>query len=166
MVLRSGWSLDLSREDPATGNAWDLGRREVRERVRQLVRDTRPFIVKGSPPCTMFCGFQNLGKGKRDEDLFQKKLEEAKKHVRFCVEIYRMKIASGRFFSHEHPNSASSWAMPEVVGLAMFAGVVTAVCDMCAYGMLAKDKYGIAPGERRTRLMRNSPEGFKREKDI
>ena len=139
MVLRPGWSLDLTREDPATGKAWDLSRREVRERVRQLVRDTRPFIVIGSPPCTMFCGLQNLRNGKRDEDLFQKKLEDAKKHVRFCVEIYRMQIASGRFFLHEHPNSASSWAMPEVVGLAMLAGVDTAVCDMCAYGMVAED---------------------------
>ena len=162
MVLRPGWSLDLTREDPATGKAWDLSRREVRERVRQLVRDTRPFIVIGSPPCTMFCGLQNLRNGKRDEDLFQKKLEDAKKHVRFCVEIYRMQIASGRFFLHEHPNSASSWAMPEVVGLAMLAGVDTAVCDMCAYGMVAEDKEGVAPAKKRTRLMSNAPEVLKR----
>ena len=94
MARRPGWSLDLAREDPATRKVWDFSRHEVRERVR-LVRDRRPFIIIGSPPCTMFCGLQNLRNGKRDEDLFQKKLEDAKKHVRFCVEVYRMQIASG-----------------------------------------------------------------------
>ena len=45
----------------------------------------------------MFCGFQDLRKSKRDEHLFQKKLGDAKKHIRFWVEIYRMQMASGRF---------------------------------------------------------------------
>ena len=110
----------------------------------------------------MFCGLQNLRNGKRDEDLFQKKLEDAKKHVRVCVEIYRMQIASGRFFLQEHPNSASSWAMPEVLGMAALAGVDTTVYDMCAYGIVAEDKDGVAPAKKRTRLMSNASEVLKR----
>ena len=54
MELKPGWSLDLTREDPATGKPWDISQPAVRNRVRALVRDTQPFIVIGSPPCTMF----------------------------------------------------------------------------------------------------------------
>ena len=61
--LKPGWSLDLTREDPLTGKPWDLGKASVRRRVRALVQDTEPFMVIGSPPCTLFCAMQNLSKG-------------------------------------------------------------------------------------------------------
>ena len=102
----------MTRDDPLTGEPWDLGRHEVRERVRKLIRDTKPFMVIGSPPCTMFCALQNLNKSKRDEGVFTKRLENAKRHIRFCIELYMMQVNGGRFFLHEHPDSASSWQMP------------------------------------------------------
>ncbi len=138
--LLPGWSLDLTREDPLTGEPWDMAKHEVRERVRKLVRDTKPFMVIGSPPCTMFCSLQDLNKGKRDEEEFQRKLEVAKKHVRFCLELYQLQVDEGRFFLHEHPNSSTSWSMPEVIKMIALEGVDTTVCDMCAYGLEAEDK--------------------------
>ena len=110
----------------------------------------------------MFCGLQNLGKGKRDETLFQKRLAVAKNHVKFCVEVYRMQIQAGRFFLHEHPDSSTSWQMPEVVSLQMMEEVYVNVCDMCAYGMVAVDGQGEAPAKKRTRFMSNSYEIVKR----
>ena len=71
-ALKPGWSLDLTRDDPTTGTPWDLSKPEVRERVRKMVRETKPFVVIGSPPCTMFCPLQSLGKGKRNEAEFQR----------------------------------------------------------------------------------------------
>ena len=157
--LRPGWSLDLTRNDPSTGEAWDLSKRNVRERVRKLVQETKPFIVIGSP---MFCGLQNLSRGRRNEEIYQANLESAKKHVRFCIEIYRLQMQAGRFFLHEHPNSASSWKMPEVVALAATENVGITTCDMCAYGLVTEDKIGIAPAEKRTRFLSNAPEVLKR----
>ena len=66
-ILRPGWSLDLTMDDPLTGQPWDLGKREVRARVRKLVAESKPFMLIGSPPCTMFSTLQNLSKAKRDE---------------------------------------------------------------------------------------------------
>ena len=66
-ALKPGWSLDLTRDDPVTGKPWDLGKPEVRERVRKMVHETKPFIVIGSPPCTLFCPLQELSKNKRNE---------------------------------------------------------------------------------------------------
>ena len=160
--LKPGWSLDLTREDPLTGEAWDLGKHEVRERVRKLVRDTKPFMLIGSPPCTLFCALQNLQKGKRDEKAFQRRLENAKRHVMFCIELYTMQLRGGRFFLHEHPESASSWRLPEIMQMVLMDGVLTTVCDMCAYGMVAEDELGEAPAKKCTRLMSNSPEVIKR----
>ena len=34
---------------------------------------------------------------------------------------------------HEHPNSATSWLMPEAQALASMTGVMTTTCSMCAY---------------------------------
>ena len=66
MELKPGWSLDLTREDPATGKPWDISQPAVKNRVEALVKDTQPFIVIGSRPCTMFCQLQNLGKRLRE----------------------------------------------------------------------------------------------------
>ena len=64
-----------------------------------------------------------------------------------------MRIGIGRFFVHEHQKSASSCALPGIVGLAMAAGVDTTACDMCAYGMGAEDQEGVAPAEKCMRLI-------------
>ena len=67
-----------------------MSRRDVRARVKTLIHDTKPFILTGSPPCTMFSSFQNLHKSKRNQVEFQRKLKVAKKHMRFCVSLYKI----------------------------------------------------------------------------
>ena len=160
--LTPGWSLDLTRNDPSTEKPWDFTKREARERARQLVRTTEPLLVIGSPPCTMFSPLQNLNKNKWDAEEHKKAMHTAQEHVKFCLEIYRMQAQAGRYFLHEHPNAASSWEMPEVMKLAMQPCVDMAVCDMCAFGLMVRDRNGWALAEKRTRLMSNSPEILKR----
>ena len=73
-----------------------------------------------------------------------------------------MQRSAGRCFLHEHPNTATSWQMPEVVAFASKSDVETAVCDMCAYGMKVRDGEGEAYARKSTRLMSNAPEVLKR----
>ncbi len=160
--LTPGWSLDLTREDPLTGKPWDLSRYAVRRRVKQIIQDTEPFMVIGSPPCTMFSPMQNLNAGRMDPKAAEKALHAAKEHVKFCLELYRIQMLAGRYFLHEHPNAASSWSMPEVVKMLMEDDVDVVTCDMCAYGLSIDDPLGHALVEKRTRLMSNSPEVLKR----
>ena len=89
-------------------------------------------------------------------------MKDAREHIKFCIELYRSQIASGRFFMHEHPHSASSWQLPEVMELLCHRDVESVTCDMCAYGMVSEDENGIAPAQKRTRIMSNSPEVLKR----
>ena len=73
-----------------------------------------------------------------------------------------MQRSAGRCFLHEHPNTATSWQMPEVVAFASKPDVETAVCDMCAYGMQVRDGEGEAYARKSTRLMSNAPEVLNR----
>ena len=56
------------------------------------MEESKPFMLIGSPPCTMFSTLQNLSKAKRNEEEFNLKMEIARKHVRFCVELYKIQL--------------------------------------------------------------------------
>ena len=127
-----------------------------------MVRETVPFLVIGSPPCTMFSSLQNLSKNRRCEVEFKKAMRIAKEHVKFCLGIYKIQMKAGRYFLHEHPNSASSWSMPEVVEMMAHEDVDVTTCDMCAYGLKTSDDIGEALVEKRTKLMSTPPEVLKR----
>ena len=113
--LTTGFSLDLTMNAPMIGRPWDLSRREVRARVKTLVSDTKLFFLIGSPVCTMLSSLQNLRKSKRNQSEFQRKVDAAKKHVRFCVSLYKRQTAEGRYLFHEHPRDATPCAMEEVI---------------------------------------------------
>ena len=130
--------------------------------MRGLVRDSKPFMLLGSPPCTMFSVLQNLSKANRDEEEFNLKMETAKKHIRFCLELYGMQLEGGRHFLHEHPKNATSWTMREVQEFAETPGVLTAECDMCAYGLKIVDEKGEALVQKRSKFLTSSPEVCKR----
>ena len=110
----------------------------------------------------MFSSLQNLSKSKRNEEEFEIKMEVARKHIRFCVELYKMQLEGRRHFLHEHPKSSTSWTMKEMQELAETPGVLTAVCDMCAYGLKIRDEKGEALVEKRSKFLTSSPEVCKR----
>ena len=63
---------------------------------------------------------------------------------------------AGRKYVFEHPASATSWKMPELIELALLDGAHASVFHMCQYGMTAADKVGSAPVYKPTRILTNS----------
>ena len=161
-TLRPGWSLDLTTVDPRTGERWDLSRPEVQKRVRNLVRETQPYFVIGSPPCTAFSPLQEISRAKRDPKVMEQQLRKAKAHIRFCVEIYKMQLAGRRHFIHEHPEKSKAWNMPEMVEMMARPEVGAVVCHMCGFGMMSEDKDGRGLVRKATRIMTSSGEVLKR----
>ena len=92
--MKPGWSLDLTRSDPKTGQAWDLSDAKVQARVKRMVMESKPLFVIGSPPCTAFSVMQNANKGKRDPKVVASEMREAEAHMRFCIEIYMIRPLS------------------------------------------------------------------------
>ena len=50
--MKAGFSLDLTvrRRD---GKNWDFSLKAMRDEATQMVIDDEPFMLVGSPPCTM-----------------------------------------------------------------------------------------------------------------
>ena len=113
-TLRPGWSLDLLTKDPTTGKPWDLSERKIQAKVIKLIKDTEPFCIVGSPPCTPFSQLQGLNKARRDPNIVEKELRLGKLHMKFCIDVYSMQVKAGRHFAHEHLAGSTAWKMPEV----------------------------------------------------
>ena len=78
--------------------------------------------------------------------------------VNLCSEKHdRLQVDSGRFFIHEHPNSASSWKMPEMTKLMGDINVDKVFGHMCRFGMESKDGQGVGPVKGPTGFLSNSP---------
>ena len=103
-----GWIRDFDRKDPLTGRPGDLSKRAARKRMQQLFRETKPFMLIGSPPGNFFCHLQNLSRRRCDPKVFAKRLADAPKHIKLCSGLYEMQRSAGRYFLHEHPNTATS----------------------------------------------------------
>ena len=153
--IKGLWSLDLMVMDPLDGQPWDFNNRSKRTRAMQIIQRDRPSLVIGSPMCTAFSLLQNLGKESNKEKK-EKLLKNAVMHVRFCCEIYKLQVAEGRYFLHEHPQTASSWKLKCVQEVEKLEGVMTMVAHMCQYGMTSKDDQGFGPVLKPTKFMGNS----------
>ena len=64
-VLRPGWSLDITMDDPEDGKPWDLSRKDKRRKLIEMVKHGKPYLLIGSRPCTAFSALQGLSEGKR-----------------------------------------------------------------------------------------------------
>ena len=64
---------------------------------------------------------------------FAKNIEQAKRHVSCCAEIYERQRQAGRLFLHEHPWMATSWALDCIIKLEGYDDVRKIRTDMCQF---------------------------------
>ena len=76
--------------------------------------------------------------------------------MRFAIKIYRLQVEGGRFFIHEHPNSASSWKLQEMAKFMDDIGIGKVVGHMCRFGMESQDEQGIGLVKKPTGFLSNS----------
>ena len=56
--------------------------------------------------------------------------------------LYEEHLNEGRWFLHEHPNSATYCKLPEMLALMTDLGITRAVAQSCRYSMRASDHMG------------------------
>ena len=98
MGLVPGHSLDFT-------NRWDFSKAGDRIRAWRLLKSTTPYVVIGSPPCTLFSMPQELNLHMHKDDAewlrkFDQRWHDAVQHINFCVQVYRWQINNGRHFIH------------------------------------------------------------------
>ena len=101
MDIKSGYDFDLEID---------------RARFWKNIKEEKPMLVIGSPPCTLFSKLQELNKfmyrdSKAWMEKFQERMLQAKRYVSFCLKIYEYQRSEGRYFLHEHPWLATSWQL-------------------------------------------------------
>ena len=89
-----GFALDLTTTN-SEGQRWDFDRKEMRDKARQLVMETEPILLIGSPMRTAFCTWQNLTNTKRDPGIVQRGYARAMVHIRFVMELYKLQQEKG-----------------------------------------------------------------------
>ena len=96
--LTAGSSLDLT-------NTWDVTKPEHRRAARKNIKAEDPYLIIGSPPCTLFSLLQELNinnnknkKGWMDE--FNRRKVEAIEHIDFCCMMYEYQVRRGNHFLH------------------------------------------------------------------
>ena len=99
MDIKNGFDFDSAADRK---KAWD-----------SILRD-KPKLVIGSQPCTFLSRLQELNKHMyRSYAVWMAKcqegIEQAKRYVRCCANIYKHQGEAGRYFLHEHPWLATNW---------------------------------------------------------
>ena len=80
---------------------------------------------------------------------FSERMEQAKRYVEFCTEIYRLQIDNGRYFLHEHPYLATSWGLDCIGNIMAREDVTRVLTHMCQFGMtshIGGRGSGLGPG--------------------
>ena len=114
--LVAGATVDL-RADEA-GGAWDFTKQQDRKRAWERIRAEEPFLVVGSPPCTMFSRLNlNLNARKMGKDEWERRRREAEVLLIFAAAVYGFQVQAGRHFLHEHPAGSTSWHHPAIARL-------------------------------------------------
>ena len=154
--LKAGLSLDITTND-ADGVPWDFNNPAMRAKARQLVRETKPRLLIGSPMCTWFSAMMHMNFSRMDPKKVDEAIKNAISHLEFVCSLYKEQVEAGRYFLHEHPQSASSWHLKCVEEILRLPCITTVVGDMCCFGMTCKDVEGNeGPVLKPTRFMTNS----------
>ena len=155
--LRQGVAMDKLTE-VKDGGPWDFDKPEDRRRGQEVIRELRPRLLIGSPPCTWFSVMQNMNCGKMDPEEVRIGTEQGRVYLRYAVDRYWEQMEAGRYFLHEHPAGAWSWSEPYVQVLVNDPRVQVAVAHQCRYGLTAQDDDGkIGAVMKLTRFMTNCP---------
>ena len=132
--------------------------------ARQIVEDTKPVWIIGSPPCTFYSAWnQGINHRRMDPERVESLRREAVRHLHFVAGLYKLQVDGGRHFLHEHPAGATSWRDPWIVKLLAHPRINAVVSDQCEYGLLTPDMDGNpTPAKKPTRWMSSSAMMLKR----
>ena len=91
------------------------------------------------------------------KEVVQERLRRARSHMEICTKLYALQIHHGRYFLHEHPQSATSWREECVQKILGREGVIYVFADQCQYGLVSQDDKGHGAVRKATGFMTNEP---------
>ena len=153
--LAPGFAMDLLTSDEA-GKPWTFDDPEQSRKYKAKLWKDKPYLLIGSPMCTVFSIIQNLNFEKLGPVKWRKMWAYGMRHLLFTFELFEIQLSEGRYILHEHPLTATSWYVPEVLQFTQRHGFVRVVRDMCMHGVIADSRDGPAPAKKPTGFLTNS----------
>ena len=91
LPLSPGTTFDLRGD--SSGRRWDFLKESDRREARRRIREERPYLVIGSPPCTDFCNWTHAFYKHLHPSEVQRRQCEARVLLNFALEVYAMQLA-------------------------------------------------------------------------
>ena len=155
--VRPCFAMDLTEMDPFDNKPWDFSQPEKQTRAWARMRAEQPTLLVGSPPCTPFSQLQALNYPKMKPEHAKKMMQDGITHLEFCISLYQYQAEYGRYWLHEHPDGATSWAQERMQALLSRPDTLRVKGDMCAHGMTSMDWDGEGLVRKTTGWATNSP---------
>ena len=103
--IEPGAALDITTCDEH-GRPWGFSDPAMRSKAEQLVDDTEPDLLVGSPECVAFSPWQRLNRLRfSNPDKHRKMREDGVMYLRFVCHLYAKQVKAGRHFLHKHPGA-------------------------------------------------------------
>ena len=95
--------------DPEDGKPWDFNDPAKAAQANEIIEDTKPLLLIGSPMCAAFSQMDNINFSRMSEDDVNSTVEYGTRHLEFSLGLHRTQASNGLYFLHEHPAAAGSW---------------------------------------------------------
>ena len=92
--------------------------------------------------CPTFSTLVRLNRQKMGEAKYQREMQQATEHIKFCISLYRLQVSAGRYYLHEHPAQASSWDLKEMQEFMISHECYLTTSDMCMFGLMVQGRAG------------------------
>ena len=89
-----GLALDRTVNDE-NGEAWNFSIPAMRKKAEALIDLHEPLLLIGSPMCTAFSHLQNPNKNRRDPEVIEREMAEARHRLSWCCHLYRKQRPRG-----------------------------------------------------------------------
>ena len=99
----------------------------------------------------------NSNRGRVAEAQKRSRVDDARLHLKCCIEVYRAQHESGRYFLHARRVTATSWNEQGVMVLADFDGVIRTRARMCRYGTIKMINAGAKFDKKFTSVLTKTP---------
>ena len=106
--LKAGTSFDITTCDE-NGIPWDLLKPEIQEKCRKRIIKEKPKLLIGSVMCRDWSQIMNINWDRMEPEEIERRMKEAQIHLEFVCSLYKLQHDAGRYFAHEHPQTARSW---------------------------------------------------------
>ena len=132
--LKPGVAIDLST-CKLDGTPWNLEDPNDEAELVKIQEEEEPALLTGGPPCSPFSTLAHLSKARSAPGEYEARLERGRHTLRVGCRAYTRQHEAGRWFLHEHPWGASSWAEPEMQELLHTPGIFCVKGPMCHWEM-------------------------------